>query len=249
MVVVLAGSVVLVTGGQRGVGAALTAGLLDRGAAKVYATSRSPRPATDPRVTPLPFELGNADSVRALVASAPDVSVLINNAAELGTGGVLGADITAMRTFLDVNLLGTVAVSQAFAPVLATNGGGALVNVMSVLSWLGGGGVYGMSKAALWSATNSMRQELAPAGTLVSGVHLGYVDTDMVRHVEWPKARPQDIAAAILDGLEAGRSEILADEVAVRVKAALSGPVEGLELPPSASPFHGLPDAPPSAAY
>ncbi len=247
--VVLAGSVVLVTGGQRGVGAALTAGLLDRGAAKVYATSRSPRPATDPRVTPLPFELGSTDSLRALVASAPDVSVLINNAAEVGTAGVLGADLTVMRTFLDVNLLGTVAISQAFAPVLASNGGGALVNVMSVLSWMSGGGAYGMCKAALWNATHSMRQELAPAGTLVCGVHFGYVDTDMVRHVTLPKARPQDIAAVILDGLEAGRTEILADEVAVSVKAALSGPVEGLELPPSASPFHGLPDATASAMH
>jgi NAD(P)-dependent dehydrogenase (short-subunit alcohol dehydrogenase family) len=248
-VVVLAGSVVLVTGGQRGIGAALTAGLLDRGAAKVYATSRSPRPATDPRVTPLPFELGSTDSLRALVASAPDVSVLINNAAEAGTGGVLTADLTVMRAFLDVHLLGTVAVSQAFAPVLAINGGGALVNVMSALSWMSGGGAYGMCKAALWNATLSMRQELAPAGTLVCGVHFGYVDTDMVRHVQLQKARPQDIAAAILDGLEAGRTEILADEVAISVKAALSGPVEGLELPLNASPFHGLLDGPPSAAH
>ena len=104
---------------------------------------------------------------------------------------MLDADINAMRAFLDVNLLGTVAISQAFAPVLAANGGGALVNVMSVLSWMSGGGAYGMCKAALWNATLSMRQELAPAGTLVCGVHFGYVDTDMVRHVTLPKARPQ----------------------------------------------------------
>lgn len=138
-----------------------------------------------------------------------------------------------MRAFLDTNLFGTIAVSQAFAPILAHNGGGALVKILSVMSWISGGGAYGLSKAALWNATNSMRDELSSAGTLVTGVHIGYIDTELVSHLQQPKARPQDVARIIIDGISANQEEIgvLADPIAIATKAALSGPVRYLAMP------------------
>lgn len=225
------GSVVLVTGGQRGLGAALVAELLTHEPAKIYVTARAPQPAGDSRVRPLRLALGDAASTRELARDAQDVSIVINNAGELGSGGVLTANIDSMRAFLDTNLFGTIAVSQAFAPILARNGGGALVNILSVMSWMSGGGAYGLSKAALWNATNSMRDELAPAGTLVTGVHIGYIDTELVSHLQQPKARPQDVARIIVDGIRANQEEILADPIAVATKAALSGPVKYLAIP------------------
>ncbi|GAB3161791.1 hypothetical protein GCM10027161_71820 [Microbispora hainanensis] len=128
----------------------------------------------------------------------------------------------------DVNVFGPLRMARAFAPILAANGGGALVDMHSVLSWLAGGGAYGASKAAAWSLTNSLRIELARQNTQVVGVHAGFIDTDMVSAIELPKATPADVAARIVDGLESGAAEVLADDVTVAAKAALSGPVENL---------------------
>lgn len=133
----------------------------------------------------------------------------------------------SVSTF-DVNVFGLLRVARAFVPILATNSGGALVNMHSVLSWLAGSGAYGASKAAAWSVTNSLRLELASQNTQVVGVHAGFIDTDMVAAIERPKATPVNIAARIVDGLEAGDTEVLADDVTITVKAALSGPVEHL---------------------
>lgn len=134
----------------------------------------------------------------------------------------------------DVNALGLLRVARAFAPVLAANGGGALVDMHSVLSWLSGSGGYGASKAAAWSITNSLRVELAAQNTRVVGVHAGFIDTDMVSAIPVPKATPGEIATAILDGVAAGQVEILADEITTITKAALSGPVEALAFPAGA---------------
>jgi NAD(P)-dependent dehydrogenase (short-subunit alcohol dehydrogenase family) len=223
------GSIALVTGANRGLGAAIAQALLDRGAAKVYAGVRDPGSITDPRLVALRLDLADPASIAAAARTASDVSLLINNAGVDTRTPTLG-DEAGLRKELEVNYLGPVAVSRAFAPVLAANGGGALVNVLSSLAWLSlpGSGGYSSAKAALWAATNSLRQNLQAQGTLVTAVFLGYMDTDMAADVDAPKVAPEHVAAATLDGIEAGDYEVLADETARRVRAALSGPLTDL---------------------
>ncbi|MBL1076834.1 SDR family oxidoreductase [Nocardia sp. 2] len=226
--VAVEGKVAVVTGGRRGLGAALVEALLARGAAKVYATARAAYRDERPAVVTAELEVREEDSVAALAALAPDAELVFNNAGVLLPAGLLGGDFAAISETFDVNVFGPLRVARAFAPILAANGGGALVNMHSVLSWLAGSGAYGASKAAAWSVTNSLRIELAGQHTQVVGVHAGFIDTDMVSAIQRPKATTADIAARILDGLEAGRTEVLADEVSAAVKTALSGPVEKL---------------------
>ena len=133
-----------------------------------------------------------------------------------------------VETTFDINVFGPLRVVRAFAPVLAARGGGAVINVHSVLSWLGGSGAYGASKAAIWSVTNSLRAELNSQHTQVLGVHVGFIDTEMVADIGLPKTAPAVVAARIVDALEAGEVEVLADEITATVKAALSGPVQDL---------------------
>jgi NAD(P)-dependent dehydrogenase (short-subunit alcohol dehydrogenase family) len=220
--------VVVVTGGRRGLGAALVDVLLARGARKVYSTARSAYIDDRPEVVTAELEVRSAESVAALAKVAADAEIVFNNAGVLLPAGLLTGDLDNVTETFDVNVFGLLRVARAFAPVLATSGGGALVNMHSVLSWLAGSGAYGASKAAAWSVTNSLRLELAPQNTQVVGVHAGFIDTDMVSAIERPKATPAEIAARIVDGLEAGDTEVLADDVTVTVKAALSGPVEHL---------------------
>ena len=226
----VSGATVLVTGGQRGLGKATVEMLLERGAAKVYATARNPREEPDPRVVPVALDVTDADSVAALGDIASDASIVFNNAGAPGTSPLLTTSIDDIRAVFETNVFGAVRIAQEFAPILKANGGGALVDIHSVLSWLGGAGAYGASKAAIWSATNSLRLELAPQGTLVVGVHLGYTDTDMIAELDVPKNDPRDVAARVIDAVEAGETEVLADDLTRHVKTLLSGPVEGLGL-------------------
>ncbi|MFD5112641.1 SDR family oxidoreductase [Streptomyces sp. NPDC058220] len=224
------GATVLVTGGQRGLGRAFVQGALEAGAAKVYATARTPAPESDPRIVPLPLEVTDAKSVAELARRTGDVSIVVNNAG-IGSGAPLAeADMDEVRAVFDANVFGALRVAQAFAPILAANGGGALIDIHSVLSWAAGSGAYGATKAALWSLTNSLRLELAPQGTQVLGVHLGYTDTDMVRGLDVPKNDPRAVVRDVLEALENGETEVLADDVSRAFKAALSGPVEGLSV-------------------
>ncbi|GHF00386.1 putative short chain dehydrogenase/reductase [Streptomyces longispororuber] len=224
----VAGRVAVVTGGRRGLGAALVDELLARGARKVYSTARAAYADGRREVVTAELEVRSAESVAALAEVAADAELVFNNAGVLLPSALLTGDVAnAVETF-DVNVFGPLRVARAFAPVLAANGGGALVNMHSVLSWLAGSGAYGASKAAAWSVTNSLRLELAPQRTHVVGVHAGFIDTDMVSAVERPKSTPAEVAARILDGLEAGATEVLADDVSATVKAALCGPVEHL---------------------
>ena len=224
------GARALVTGGQRGLGAAFAAALLEAGAETVYVTARHPGPSADPRLVPLALEVTDEASVARLAEQAPDVDIVINNAGATIPGGLLDNGVADVAHLFDFNVLGALRVTRAFAPVLARRGGGALVNVHSVLSWASGAGAYGASKAALWSLTNSLRGELAGQGTQVVGVHLGYTDTDMVRALDVPKNDPRDVAAQVVEALLKGESEVLAAEVTRHFKAALSGPVEGLAV-------------------
>lgn len=222
----VADKVVLVTGGRRGLGAALVDEVLARGARKVYSTARTAFTDDRPEVVTYGLEVSSADSVAALADVAADVDIVINNAGVSHLDDLLTGSWDDITDTFDTNVFGPLRVTRAFAPILAANGGGALVNVHSVLSWLGGAGAYGASKAAIWSITNSLRQELQH--TQVVGVHVGYIDTDMIDGINAPKLAPAEVARRIIDGLEAGAAEVLVDDLSVQVKAALSGPVENL---------------------
>ena len=150
------------------------------------------------------LDVTKPDSVAALAVTASDADIVINNAGILGAPKLLGSDIEEVRTVFETNYFGALRVAKAFAPILADNGGGALVDILSVLSWVGGFGGYGDSKAALWSATNSLRIELEKQGTLVTGVHLSYTETEMTTGFDVPKNDPRDVAREIVDGITGG---------------------------------------------
>ena len=149
-----------------------------------------------------------------------------------GAGSLLTADPERARAEMETNYWGPVAMLRAIAPVLARNGGGAAVTVLSALSWaaMPAAGSYSATKAAAWSFTNTARAELRDQGTLVVGVHLGFMDTDMVAHLDVPKVAAVDVADRILDAVAAGEEEVLADGPARALKEALSGPPKGLEI-------------------
>ena len=224
----LADSVVLVTGANGGLGTEFVRQALDRGARRVYATARTPRTWDQDRVVPLALDVTDPASVAAAAAAAPDTTVVINNAGVSAGPSLLDASLDEVRAAYETNVFGPIAVAQAFAPVLAKHGGGALVDVHSALSWLARPGAYPSTKAALWSVTNTLRLELAGQGTQVVGAHLGYADTPMTARLDVAKADPRDIVAAIYDGLEAGDQEVLADDVSRWVKQNLSGPLAAL---------------------
>ncbi len=218
----------LITGANGGLGTEFVHQALQRGAARVYASARSPRSWDDSRVVPLQLDVTDAASIAAAAVTAGDVSIVINNAGATSPGRLLSQPVPEVRALFETNAFGPLAVAQAFAPVLAANGGGALVDIHSALSWLARGGVYSATKAALWSFTNSLRLELAEQGTQVVGVHLGYTDTPMIAALDVAKEDPRDIVRAVYDGLEAGAIEVLADETSRQVKSALSSPLETL---------------------
>lgn len=219
------GAVVLVTGGGRGIGKALVDGLFARGAKKVYATARDPRTITDPRAVPLALEVTDPASVEAAAREAGDVTILINNAGVSTKASFLDSPLDDVRRDFETNFYGPLLTTRAFVPVIERAGGGHILNVHSVLSWIGLAGSYSASKAALWSQTNSLRLDLAPRGIAVTGLHVGYVDTDMTATIDAPKSTPADVAAQALDGIENGAHEVLADELTRQVKAGLSAAI------------------------
>ncbi|MEO3929800.1 SDR family oxidoreductase [Micromonosporaceae bacterium B7E4] len=221
-------AVVLVTGGNRGLGRAIAAEALARGARKVYATARDPRTVTNPDVVPLALEVTDPESVAEAARQAPDVTILVNNAAGLVAAKFLDSPVQDVRREFETNFFGPLAVTRAFVPGLVAAGGGHVLNIHSVLSWLAISGSYSASKAALWSMSNSLRLELLGRGVGVTGLHVGYVDTDMAAHVDAPKVAPEDVARQALDGVEAGAFEVLADDVSRQVKGGLSAELAAL---------------------
>ncbi len=219
------GSVALVTGGNRGLGAAFARGLLAAGARTVYAGARNPVASDVPGLVPVRLDVTDPAQVAAAADGLTDVDLVINNAGVFHAADALDPGAAeALRTDLETNLFGTLAVAQAFAPALAANGGGGLVNILSVGSWrsVPRFAAYGASKAAAWHLTNSLRLALRPQGTLVVAVHAGFLDTDMAAAVTAPKTAPDVVVAQVLDALRAGREEVLADDVSRQVKAALT---------------------------
>lgn len=221
------GATALVTGANRGLGRRITQALLDRGAAKVYAAARNPEAVDQPGVVPVRLDITDPTQVAAAAELASDVDLLVNNAGSSTGAGLLGGDPADIRLEMETHYFGTLSMARAFAPVLAANDGGALVNVLSVLSWTTMPGVeaYSAAKAAALSLTNAMRISLADQKTQVTALHVGYMDTDMAARVTGPKSDPLVIANLLLDGIEAGLPEVVADEVSRTVRSALSGPL------------------------
>jgi NAD(P)-dependent dehydrogenase (short-subunit alcohol dehydrogenase family) len=220
-------AVALVTGANRGIGLAFAKALVARGARKVYAGARDPASVALPGVVPIRLDVTKPEDIAAAAAKAGDVTLVVNNAGIAEPGGFMLADSEEVaRRMLEVNFFGVLRVSKAFAPVLAANGGGALLNVLSVASFFNPGGLaaYAASKSAAWSLTNSLRFELAAQRTQVLALHMGFVDTDLVKGLDVPKASPDEIARIALDGLEAGLEEVLADDRTRAVKAGMTEP-------------------------
>lgn len=220
----LANATVLVTGANRGLGLAFAREALKRGARKVYAGARDPASVTLAGVVPVKLDVTKPEEIAAVARELGDVTLLINNAGIAATGGFLAeGSVEAAQRHLDTNFFGPLRLTQAFAPVLAKNGGGAILNVLSIASWINGPllGNYGMSKSAAWAMTNGTRIELREQNTQVLALHVGFIDTDLTNGFDVPKSKPEDVVRTTLDALEAGASEVLADEVTRQVHAGL----------------------------
>jgi NAD(P)-dependent dehydrogenase (short-subunit alcohol dehydrogenase family) len=222
------GSVALVTGANRGLGRLFVRQLLERGAAKVYATARNPDLIDVAGAQRLRLDITDPEQVAAVAAAAPDVTLLVNNAGISTSTNLVTGDLKRISQELDTHFWGTLSMVRAFAPILAKSGGGgggAMLNVLSAMSWFSydGANAYSVAKAAEWALTNGVRLELAAQGTLVTGLHLGAADTDMTADYDGEKGDPAEVVRAGLDGLEAGRMEVLADAWSAHVKASLAG--------------------------
>lgn len=221
-------SVILVTGAGRGLGRAFVEQALEMGAAKIYAATRTPHHFDDLRVVNIQLDVTDKNSLAKLAAQVSDVNIVVNNAGIFLHNAILSVDMENVRREFETNVFGPIQVSQIMTPILEQNGGGTLINVHSVLSWIPFGS-YGASKAALWSVTNSLRQELARQGTHVVGVHVGLIDTDMAKMFDMPKTSPDEVARIALEGAQKGISEVLVDKDSQYVKSLLAGPVENLK--------------------
>lgn len=219
----------LVTGANRGLGSQFVAELLRRGAT-VYAGARNPGSVDVDGVIPVALDVTDPASVAAAAQAAGDVTLLINNAGIATDTDLLTGDLDGARRELETNYFGTLSVVRAFTPVIEGNGGGGILNVLSVLSWLSipESGGYCASKAAAWSMTNVLRVELADKRIRVTALHVGLMDTDMTAGMDGPKADPADIAAQAVDGIAAGVFEVLADEISRGVQTGLAGGVAAL---------------------
>jgi NAD(P)-dependent dehydrogenase (short-subunit alcohol dehydrogenase family) len=223
-------STALVTGANRGIGRAFADALLERGAAKVYAAVRDVATVTDARLVPVQLDVTDHDRVAAVARELDDVQVVVNNAGVLHVAIPLSASPDTARVELETNYLSLVSITQAFAPVLERNGGGAFINMLSVFSWVATPllSTYSASKAAAWSFTNAARVELRRQGTQVVGVHAGPVDTDMAAAFDLEKIPPATVAASALDALEADQPEAIADQYSRAIKAELNDDQDAL---------------------
>lgn len=232
------GCVALVTGANRGIGEAFVRVLIEEGAARVYAGARDPASAAHleeawpDRVKAIRLDVTQAGQVEAAARDCPDVSVVVNNAGVFTNRLLIGADdLSGARQEMEVNYFGPVAMARAFAPILKTNGGGAILNVLSVGGILAAPnmGGYSPSKFAMRAAGNCIRAELAGQGTSVTSLIVGSVDTRMASHVKGAKEAPEDIARAAMRGITRGTDEIDTDRFAIEMRAAQARDPKGLE--------------------
>jgi NAD(P)-dependent dehydrogenase (short-subunit alcohol dehydrogenase family) len=216
---------VLVTGANRGLGQEFARQAIALGARKVYAGARDPRQISVPGAVPIALDVNSPEQVAAAAAACKDVTLVINNAGIANFAGLMAADsIDAMRAMLETNVFGMLRVSQAFAPVLGENKGGALLNVLSVASWISSPllAAYAVSKAAAWSLTNGIRNELKAQHTQVLGMHVGFIDTDLAKDIDAPKLSVEFVVEQAFAALEAGASEAVIGELTQKVKQGLS---------------------------
>lgn len=234
----IAGSVALVTGSNRGVGRAYVEVLLAMGAKKVYAGARDVKGVEDlvrahpGKVEAVRLDVTSEADARAAAAKCRDVSVLVNNAGANGVSGALASGtVDNAQREMAVNYFGLLHMTRAFAPVLKANGGGAVVNMLSVVSRVNMPllGTYSASKAAAWSLTQATRGELAQQGTLVVGVFPGAIDTDMAKGFDAPKLAPKDVAAQALQAVESGTEDVDCGDMAVGVAAGMKADPKGVE--------------------
>jgi NAD(P)-dependent dehydrogenase (short-subunit alcohol dehydrogenase family) len=233
----LENAVVLVTGANRGLGQEFARQALASGARKVYAGVRDPESITLPGVIPIRLDVTDPEQVARAAAACGDVTLVVNNAGIARLGQVLdGGSVDALSAMFDTNVLGILRMSAAFAPVLAGNGGGALLNVLSVVSWISppAFGAYAATKSAAWNLTNALRGELHAQGTQVLGLHVGFIDTDLTQGIDAPKLAPQVVVERAYAALEQGRDEVLIDALSQQVK-------QGLALDPGAYLRAGVP--------
>ena len=224
----LGGRTVLVTGANGGLGQEFVTQALERGARKVYAAARTPGSWPDSRVQPLPLDITSADAVSRAVAMAPDVDLLINNAAIAPSSDSISGPEDELRRIFETNFFGSLRVANAFAPVLAANGGGTLLNILSSAAWISMPTAYAASKAAFWSATNALRFELEGQGTQVVGLLAGMIDTPMTASYDVPKSSPASVVRQAYDGVATGALEVLADDLTRDLKSRLNTKAEDL---------------------
>ncbi|MDJ0345868.1 SDR family oxidoreductase [Streptomyces sp. H10-C2] len=225
----IANTTALVTGANRGLGRALAKELLARGA-NVYAGARNPEQVDLPGARPLALDITDPASVAAAARAAGDVTLLINNAGSSTGADLLTADLEKIRLEMETHFFGTLSMTRAFAPTITGNGGGAILNILSVLSWfsLPGIGAYSAAKSAEWGLTNALRLQLADQGIRVAGLHVGFMDTDMAKSVNGPKQDTSDVARTAIDALADSAYEIVIDDISRDIQANLSGGVTAL---------------------
>ncbi len=234
----------LITGANRGIGLAFAEAALARGAKKVYAGARDPASVTLAGVEAVKLDVTSDSDVSGCAARCADTTLVINNAGIGEPARFLEAgSMETCRRYMETNFFGMQRVSSAFAPILAANGGGAMINVLSVASWAGAPmlSIYAASKSAAWGLTNALRRELREQHTQVLALHMGFVATDLTQNFDVPKASPESIVETTFDGLEAGAEEVLADERAQLIKRGLSSE-PGIYItgaPPVAPPSRG----------
>ena len=218
------GSVALVTGANRGLGRAFTEALLAGGAAKVYSAARNASAVSDTRVTPIRLDVTSPTDIAAAIKSCPDVTLLINNAGVMLKTPMLAEESeAAMRREMEVNVFGVLAMTRAFAPILTCNGGGAIVNMLSVVSWFVNpfNATYCASKHAALAVTDAARIQLRAQGVQVIGVYAGFIDTDMAVGVNAPKTSPRQVAERALEGVRTGEDHVVAGDEARDIRAAV----------------------------
>jgi len=231
-------SIYFITGANRGLGLAVAQEALKRGARRVYAGVRKPSNTETPGIVQIRLDVTDPASVAAAARQCDDTTVLVNNAGivRLTAGALDPSLIDASREIFETNYYGTVLVSQEFAPILARNGGGAIVNVLSDAAWYSRPilAAYSPSKSAAWSFTNALREDMRTQSTLVVGLHVSFMDTDMTKGYETKKVDPRDVAEVALAGIESNQEEVLADDFTKSVKRSL-GDEHSLYLSPLAT--------------
>ena len=221
--------VAFVTGANRGFGRHIALELLSR-KAKVYAGARNPESIDIPGVIPVKLDITNPQEVAAAAMVAKDVTLLINNAGSSTGASLIDGELDKIHLEFNTHFFGTLSMVRTFAPILAKNGGGSILNILSALSWVSSGtiGAYTAAKAAEWALTNDLRLNLYHQNVRVAGLHVGFMETDLTSSLEVPKSNPEDIAKIAIDGLESDSFEIIADDVSRKIQRNLAGGVSAI---------------------